>query len=359
MLFKLLRASDRGATEHVVVTLTAADYLAADIRKLGVRVLHLDVAGWTGGIRALLRTRHFAKEFRPHLVMTWLHHSDLFGAVLKCMMPSLRLVWNLRCSTLSPAETSRSNVRLVRLLALLSFLPTVVVSNSEAGKTEHTVVGYAPRRWHVLPNGFDTEIFAPDTLSRNDVREHLGLSSQHFVIGMVGRYHPMKGFGLFVDAAGRLARENGNVRFVLVGKDVDQDNAPLVSQLEQAGVIDKTYLLGQSSDVARVMNALDVLANTSTSEGFPNVIGEAMSCGIPCVATNVGDSAVIVGSSGLVVPAGDADALVDAWRRLWALSSDERSELKRSARKRIIENFEIGTVARRYQDLFNELASQQ
>lgn len=356
MLFKLLKASDRNATEHAVLTLTSVDLLAEEIRKLGVSVRSLGITGGVSGIRALWRARAVVREFKPQLVMTWLHHADLFGTALKGLLPSMRLAWNLRCSKLAPNELSANNIRIVRLLAKLSFVPDVVVANARAGKTEHIAVGYSPRRWRVLPNGFDTQAFAPDAAARARVRASLGLSAQHFVIGMVGRYHAMKGFGLFVEAAGKLARENDQIRFVLVGKDVDAGNEELRSLLVATGVEDRVLLLGQRSDVAPVMNALDVLANTSTSEGFPNVIGEAMACGVPCVATDVGDSADIIGDAGIVTPSGDVAALVAAWRRLSMMPGDEFAVLKAKARQRVIEEYEIGVVARRYQELFDEFA---
>lgn len=356
MLFKLLKASDRNATEHAVLTLTSVDLLADEIRKLGVTVRSLDITGGASGIRALWRARAIVREFRPQLVMTWLHHADLFGTVLKGLLPSMRLAWNLRCSKLSPNELSANNIRIVRLLARLSFVPDIVVANARAGQAEHIAVGYSPRRWRVLPNGFDTRAFAPDVAAGQRVRASLGLSAQHFVIGMVGRYHAMKGFGLFIEAAGKLARENDRVRYVLVGKDVDAGNAELESMLAAAGIEDRVLLLGQRSDVAPVMNAFDVLANTSTSEGFPNVIGEAMSCGVPCVATDVGDSADIVGEAGLVVPSGDVAALLDAWRQLGSLSQEKFAALKAKARQRVLDEYEIGVVARRYQELFDEFA---
>lgn len=356
MLLKLLRASDREANEHVVLTLTSVTTLQPAMEALGVRVRSLDIRGAVGGFHALWQARAFIRDFRPKVVMTWLHHADLFGAMLKCLKPSLRLVWNLRCSQLSASELSRGNILLVRLLARLSFLPSAVVANAHAGRAAHAAEGYRPRRWAVLPNGFDTAAFAPDVGARAALRGNLGLAGDAFLVGIVGRYHPMKDFGLFVAAAGRFARGDDKVRFVMAGKDVTGDNAELVAMIRSAGIESQTVLLGPRQDVAAIMNSLDVLANTSTSEGFPNVIGEAMACGTPCVATDVGDSADIVGDSGIVIPPGDVDALVTAWQKMRRMPADEFLALKQRARQRILDHYEIGVVARRYQELFNEFA---
>ena len=352
MLLKLLQASDRSATEHVVLTLTDLDVLAPDIRALGVPVQSLAVGGGLSGVRALWRARRLVGQFRPDAVMTWLHHADLFGVALKCLAPSIRLIWNLRCSRLSPEELPRSNILLVKLLARLSFIPALVVANARFGMEEHVRMGYRTRQWEILPNGFDVAAFAPDAEARWAIRRQLGVSDGDFVIGMVGRYHAMKGFDTFVRAAGLLAQQETRARFVLVGTDVSEDNAELKGMLEAAGVLGKVALLGQRRDVPAIMNAFDILASTSTSEGFPNVIGEAMSCGIPCAVTDVGDSACIVGRAGIVVQAGDGEAMAAAWQLLLAMPEKDFIDLKQLARQRIVEEYEIGVVSRRYQAVF-------
>lgn len=213
-------------------------------------------------------------------------------------------------------------------------------------------MGYRACRWMVLPNGFDVAAFAPDAEARRTIRQQLGVSDSDFVIGMVGRYHAMKGFDTFVRAASLLAKKETRARFVLVGSDVTENNAELTGMLEAAGILGKVALLGQRRDVPAIMNAFDILASTSTSEGFPNVIGEAMSCGIPCAVTDVGDSACIVGQAGVVVQPGDDEAMAAAWQSLSAMPEKDFFALKQVARQRIVEEYEIGVVASRYQAVF-------
>ncbi|WP_150430165.1 glycosyltransferase [Dechloromonas sp. CZR5] len=354
MLLKLLQASDRVATEHVVLTLTDLDILAPDIRALGVQVQSLGVAGGPSSVCALWRARCMVGRFRPDAVMTWLHHADLFGVALKCLAPSIRLIWNLRCSRLSPEELPRSNILLVKLLARLSFIPAVIVANARFGMEEHIRMGYSAQCWKVLPNGFDVAAFAPDAEARSAMRQQFGVSDGDFVIGMVGRYHAMKGFDTFVRAAGLLAKKEKRARFVLVGTDVTEDNTELKGMLEAEGILGKVALLGPRRDVPAIMNAFDILASTSTSEGFPNVIGEAMSCGIPCAVTDVGDSSCIVGQAGVVVQAGDDEAMAAAWQSLLAMPEKDFLALKQLARQRIVEEYEIGVVASRYLVVFEE-----
>lgn len=355
MLFQLIRASDRSTDEHIVLTLTSADAMVPQFEALGVTVTKLR-AGRLSGLSALVKARKLIKAFKPNLVMTWLHHSDLFGVLLKALIPSLPLVWNVRCSKLSATELPLRNLLIVRLLAFLSWVPITIVANSTAGKREHITVGYRPAGWRVLPNGFDTTRFTPNRAAGDRIRATSGIPLDAFVVGLVGRYHPMKGFDLFMKVAGRLAKTSPAIHFVLAGTEVDAANAELRKMIATAEIEDRITLLGQRADIADVMNVFDVTVCTSTSEGFSNVIGEAMSCGVPCAATDVGDNARLVGLGGRIVPAGDAVSLAAAITHMIEMSPLSFQELRERARTQIIENFAIENIAHRYKELFDEFA---
>jgi glycosyltransferase involved in cell wall biosynthesis len=356
MLLKLIRATDARQYRHVVFVLTNSSAMLPEFREQGIDVRKLNVRGVGSLLRALLTTRRAVVSERPVVLMSWLHHADLFAALLKLMHPSLRFVWNIRCSKLSPTELPWGNILLVRLLAFLSFIPAAVATNSIAGRNEHAAIGYRPRRWVILPNGFDTNAFKPDKAAGMVLRLTLGLGQQNFVVGMVGRYHPMKGYGLFAEAAAIVRRRNPDIRFVMIGSGLSKENTALTKLLDHHGIGGITELLGERKNVPELMNALDVLLSTSTSEGFPNVIGEAMSCGIPCVATDVGDCRSVIGDSGLTVEAGSAMAVAEALERLATMPREQLSVLGMSARRRIEEHFGMPAVLRRYQDLFDEFA---
>lgn len=355
MLLQLIRASERPGQEHAVLTLTSANAMVPQFEALGVTVTCLHAAG-RGGVAALFRARRLIKFFKPGVVMTWMHHSDLFGAMLKATAPSLPLVWNIRCSKLSAAELPWRNLLIVRLLAWLSWLPTAIVTNSVAGQREHIAVGYRRGGWRLLPNGFDTTRFAPDREAGARVRSEAGIPRHAFVVGLVARYHPMKGFDLFTRVAGTLARTDNRFHFVMVGGGVDSQNCELMQLIDANKLAGRVTLLGPRPDIAEVMNALDVIACTSTSEGFSNVIGEAMACGVPCVATDVGDNALIVGSGGTIVPPGDDDALIRALAQIADLPEPSFQQLKFEAREQILGNFAIRDIARQYRNFFDGIA---
>lgn len=356
-LLQLLKASAGTESEHVIFTLSTKDDLTEAVRKTGARVIPLRTSGLTSIIGSVLRVRSLIKSERPLLLMTWMHHADLFGAVLKCFCPSLPLVWNIRCSKLEVGYLPKRNLQIVNLLAKLSWLPAAIVSNSYAGQREHIAVGYRRKGWRVLHNGFDTETLARDPEVSLQMKEKLGYPAEAILIGLIARYHPMKGFDLFIRAAGRLACSEKSVHYVLVGNEVHDQNQELLNMIVAAGLEGRVSLLGQRQDIPNIMTMLDVVVSASTSEGFPNVVGEAMACGTPCVVTDVGDSAVLVGEVGKIIASGDEDGLVSALSELINMSSEEFEDLRYLTRSRIVSYFSRTRMSERYQELFDEFTT--
>jgi glycosyltransferase involved in cell wall biosynthesis len=160
----------------------------------------------------------------------------------------------------------------------------------------------------------------------------------------------------FLRAAERIARHESNAVFVLAGEGVDGENSTLAQAIGELGLQARVRLLGRREDIARLLPAFDVVCLTSCGmEGFPNALGEAMSCGVPCVTTDVGDAADLVGSTGRVVPIRDPDAVAAAVVEL--LSHDPlRLKLGSLARGRIIEQYSIARFARRYASLYADIS---
>jgi glycosyltransferase involved in cell wall biosynthesis len=357
MLYKLLRRIDRERFSNVVLSLTSSGEIGSRISSLGIPCYDLGIEGVGGGVRGLRRAVKLIREFRPNVIQTWLHHADLFGTVAGRLAGNRNIIWNLRCSSLSPNDFPKSSLRLVRILALLSSIPKAVIANSVAGKSAHAQAGYHPGRWEIIPNGFDTEFLAPNRDARIRLRRELGLDDSVGLIGIVGRYHPMKAHALFLQAAAKLAETRPTTRFLMVGRGLDKSNGELMEQIRRLRLESHVLLLGERRDIPDLMSALDILTSASTSgEGFPNVVGEAMSCGLPCVGTDVGDTRAIIGDTGLVVAGGDSEALAGAWDELLAMRPDDRQLLGVAARARIEDSFEIGVIARRYQQLYEGVA---
>ena len=178
------------------------------------------------------------------------------------------------------------------------------------------------------------------------------------MIGLVGRFHPQKDHQNFVRAAKFLISMRSSVHFVLCGEGVTWDNRELVAWIDQAGIRANCRLLGRREDVPQLMASFDLATSSSCfGESFANVVSEAMSCGVPCVVTDVGDSAYIVGPTGIVVPPRDATALARAWGRMLDLGQEELILTGLQARQRIKDNFDLPQIVDRYQTLFEEMTA--
>jgi len=245
---------------------------------------------------------------------------------------------------------------LVGVGAPLSRHVDVIVLNSERGKKVHISKGYDGRRMVVIPNGFDPELFKPDEAARASVRRELGLSENLILVGLIARCDPMKDHETFFRGAGLLIRRLPAVHFLLGGAGVSTENPPLAQMARKNGLDGRVHFLGPRDDIPRLTAALDLGTSASVfGEGFCNAIGEAMACGVPCVATDVGDSAPIIGHTGRVVPPRDASALADAWASLLGMPEKDRRALGAAARERIASLFQLRQIIRKYKELYLQI----
>ena len=249
-------------------------------------------------------------------MQTWLYHADLLGLLAGKLARVPVVVWNLRCSDMDMQHYSWISTLVIRVLAALAPVPQAVLVNSEAGRRWHERLGYNPRSWVHIPNGFDLSRFCPDEKARSRFRRGMALSSDAVLIGLIARYDPMKDHATFLQAAHLLLESDSRAHFVLVGSDITWENTELTATIRSAKYGKHFHLLGDRDDVPRIMAALDMVTSSSCSEGFPNTIGEAMACGVPCVVTDAGDSALVVGDTGMVVPVKNPQALAEGWQQM-------------------------------------------
>jgi glycosyltransferase involved in cell wall biosynthesis len=244
----------------------------------------------------------------------------------------------------------------IRANAWLSARASAIVYNSHTSARQHEAFGFDASRAQIIPNGFDTQLFCPDVTARASVRREFGVGEDVVLIGLIARYHPMKDHQLFLRAAALLVQVCPGVRFLLAGLGMDAANPVLRSMIAESGVADRMCLLGERIDTPRLNAALDIACSASAwGEGFANAVGEAMSCGVPCVVTDVGDSMRIVDDTGIAVPARDAEALAGALKRLVSLGREGRLALGARARQRVIDEFSLGAVVRQYENLYEHV----
>ncbi|MDE3050252.1 MAG: glycosyltransferase [Nitrospirota bacterium] len=354
MLAKLVGAMDRSRFSNTVISLTDRGQLGRQIESFGVAVHLLGMKRGRPDIFALPRLIRLFNSLNPTIVQSWLYHADLLSTLAVKFSSSRILVWNVRCSDMDLNRYRPLTRWVQRVLAWWSVTPAAVVVNSEAGKQQHERLGYRPRRWDVIPNGFDTQRFRPDTSLRLPLRQEWKVPQDAVIVALVARVDPMKDHPTFLAAAQEVARARHDVYFLLVGKDT-QALAPAVAA---KGLTDQVRLLGYRSDIECLLPGVDVACLSSAfGEGFPNVLGEAMACGIPCVSTDVGDARSIVADTGLVVPARDPASLAHAIIDLIDRGPSAREHLGRAARTRIETKYSLARIVDRYTALYSDLSS--
>lgn len=355
MLLKLCGGLRAKGADVEVVSLLEPGTVGRRIAETGVPVVGLGMRrgvpspGALASLIALLRRR------RPHIVLSWLYHADLLAFAATRFAPRSALVWNLRCSYMNLAEYRRTTGLTVRACAAFSRFPDAVMANSDEAIRFHESLGYRPRRTQVVPNGFDTERFRPDAEARRALRERVGAAEDDFLVGLAGRHDPMKDHATFLDAAGRAMAENPRLRFALCGTGVDEDNRNLAERIRTAGLGDRVHLLGRLDDMPGFMAGLDLLALSSVGESFPNVLGEAMACGVPCVSTDVGDAAAIIGDTGSVVPPRDPQALARALLNVSRMSRESLRNAGSAARLRVEQEYGLESVTEKYLSFLRQL----
>jgi glycosyltransferase involved in cell wall biosynthesis/uncharacterized SAM-binding protein YcdF (DUF218 family) len=355
MLVRLLRGLDRRSFSQSVVSLTTRGVYGDQIEAMGIPLLTLGITGFAGMPASLFVLRRAIRQQQPHVVQTWLYHADLLGLLAARMAGGAAVAWNIRCAALLPGDVPPSTRLLTKLLARLSPSVDAVLFNSTAGLEAHGALGYQPYLSQVIPNGFDLDERRPDPERRASFRSELGLAPDAFLVGMIGRAHRIKDQSTFLTAAARLKNLQRTVRFVLVGWNHTWSNTSLVAEIDKHGLRDRIFLLGPREDIPRIMAGLDCLVSTSTSEGFPNVLGEAMACGVPCVATDAGDSKLIVGDTGAILPIGDVAGIVGGVSALMTSSAEDRRIRSERCRRRVLEHFELSEVAGRYAAFYRDL----
>jgi glycosyltransferase involved in cell wall biosynthesis len=355
-LFLLLSGMDRQKFDNFVVCLIPPGRIGKQIKELGIPVETLNMKPGLPTPGSFLRLIALLRKFRPHVLQTWLYHADLMGLVAGKLAGIPTIFWNIRSSNMDFTQYRRLSGIVARACAYLAAGPDAVIINSLAGQVIHKQLGYHPRAWKLIPNGVDTQRFHPDQNVRRAIRSELELSEDKILIGNVARYDPMKGHVDLLKAAGLILRTNSQVHFLLVGDRISPENNLLIQMISENQLEGHIHLLGAREDVEKIDAAIDLFVSSSIGEGFPNAVAEAMSCAVPCVVTDTGDSGKIVAQTGEVVPPRDPEALSDACLRLLNLTAQERKSLGEKARQRISQEFSLERMIASYENLYMEMA---
>lgn len=345
------------ANKHVVISLTSKGPLGSELELNGALVYELGMRSALSLPLVFFRLFRLLRSESPDVVQTWMVHSDLIGGIAARAACVPWVIWGVRTTDYQVESRSTRFVRW--LCALLShFMPTRIVSAAQASLESSVKAGYCARKMLVIPNGFDIGSLQKNIGKGQVLREGFGIQPEEVVVGCVGRYNPAKDHLNFIRAAVLLASRFPLCRFMMVGNGLTSGNQDLLKHIEHSGIPGRFLLLGERADSAACLNAMDIFVLSSCTEGFPNVLAEAMVMGVPSVSTDVGDAAVILGGCGELVPPRDSAELAAAIARLLAMSPAERTVLGERGREHVERNFSIASAVSRFDDLYFDLKNQ-
>lgn len=339
-LSMLARGLDSEEFKPAVISLHSDGDLLDELRDAGIDVVTVGKRGRTDVLGFLLRAARAVRESQPDVVYSYLDFPNVLAALVKPWLSGCKVFWGIRASDMRLAERDAVWRGMFALERWLAGAADRIICNSWAGRRHLLDRGFPQQKMTVVSNGIPAACFRPDPRLRQRYREEFGFADGDFVIGIVARLDPMKDHENFLKAAAKVADSVPQARFVCVGHGEPAFAEKLKALGRSLRLDGKLLWTGARGDVSRLLNALDIFTLSSAyGEGFPNAVGEAMASGLPCVVTDVGDSALVVGGAGRVVPAETPSALADAWRELAALSEGERNEIGVAARRRIENKF--------------------
>lgn len=327
--------------------------LAAPLADAGIEVARVG----SGLLLPFLSLRRLARRFHPDVVQGWMYRGNLAALLAARAAPeNPAVIWSVRQGLNDLPDSPWRTRRSVAANARLARRPFAIVYNAESAKQQHEALGFSAAGSRVIPNGIDVAAAPPTQESRAAARARLGLASTDFVVALIARWHPVKNHRGFASAAGIFAGHRREARFLLAGSGIDSGNATLTSWLREERITDRVLLLGERSDVPDLLAAADVATLASIGEALPNALLEAMAAGVPCVAPDVGDIAVLIGTTGAVVPADDSRALAAGWETLAAMTEAQRRALGERARLRVEGSYALDRAVDAFEALYREAA---
>jgi glycosyltransferase involved in cell wall biosynthesis len=353
MLKRLVEPHDEGTGyRHAVISLTDIGTVGRQLQTLGVEVQALNMRSAADIPRTLWQLVRMIRASRPDVVQTWMYHADLLGGLAARIAGNRNVIWGIRTTEIQSGGSRITSIVRNVCAVLSRQVPHKIVCAAEASRRVHMALGYDAPRMVVIPNGFDLSRLVATPDQRAVLRARCGFSGDDVVVGSVGRFHPVKDQENFVRAAGLLAQQHTRVRFLMIGRGLDAQNRELVHWIQRTGHPDRFMLLGERTDVPTCLAAMDIFCLSSRTEGFPNVVGEAMAMGLPCVVTNVGDAAMLVAATGVVVPKEDPVALAQGLTRVLEMAHGARQQLGHEARARICAEFTIAHARERFEAIY-------
>lgn len=347
MLYKLLFNINRNKFQCAVVSLKDAGVYREKISALNIPVHCLNKKVLSG----LVAYTKFFRKYKPDIIQGWMYHGNLLSIISKLFYSKVKIIFNIRCSLNNIKDQKPLTQCIIKLNTFFSYFVEKVINNSRVSIIQHRNIGFCKKNELYIANGFRSEIFNPNIKMYNNFRKQHNLEHNVKIIGNVARFHPVKNHIGLIDIFSRIkALYKKKITLVMAGKNIDKNNRELMDEIYRLHLENDCILLGQVNSF-EIIPAFDVYCSSSWAEGFPNVLGEAMLCGVPCVATDVGDCKTIINDFGFVASVGDYEALAKGCIEMLSVSAEK----KRLMRQHIIDNYSIENITKQYEDLYESV----
>ena len=355
-LYNLLNNGLSLKYDNYVLSLNNLGSIGSNIQSLDIPVEILRMRdGKVTQLASIVKFRKLLQDIVPDIIQGWMYHGNLAAITAKKLTANKPIVsWNIRQSLYDISKEKWLTKKVIYINKKLSAFTDAIIYNSSLSKEQHEKFGFDPSCGLLIPNGFNLNTWHPDADSRERLRTELKVPIDTLIVGHVARYHPMKDHQNFIKAIDKVILKNPSTHFLIVGKNITYDNKEISSLLEHIPP-SQIHLLGERNDIELLMPSMDILCLSSAwGEGFPNVLGEAMACAIPCVSTDIGDSRLVVGDTGIIVPPQNSTALANAMNTLLEKTSKQRLNLGIVARNRITNHFSLEKTLEKYIAIYSE-----
>lgn len=358
MLLELLKGIDRTKFDVTLCVLKAEQGLQSRFESIGYKTHAFPVGLTWSGLKSLAGLVSLFLAIRPDIVQSWMYRADFYACFLKLLRPKTKLVWSVHNCDLSLSRNGLSRWILVKACAVLSWVfPNAIAYCATSAIASHKAFGFRELDALYIPNGFDADCFKKISGARETVCTEVGLNPALPVVGSFGRFDPQKNHTGLLDLVAVLHKRGLKIQLLLAGGGVDGLNGQLAAQTKRLGLSGYVRLLGVREDVPRLMSALDLYVSFSLGEAFPLVLGEAMLCETPVIATNCGDSSRLGLESWMITPVGNTDEAAEAIEIFFNLNEARREELGKRSRQFVVDNFSIKNTVTTYSNLYRSLVS--
>jgi glycosyltransferase involved in cell wall biosynthesis len=343
--------------KSVVICIKVPGEISKQIEAYGTPVFSLGVNKNWKFFLALLKLIKIIKIEKPDIVNTWLYHADLIGFIASKLCFKKYVIWNIRCSDIDIGGMNWSTSFILRINAFLSRFVSCIIVNSNNGKIWHSKRKFHPQAWEYIPNGYELSDWAINVEKTNEIRGELGFSEGSFVIGMVARYDKLKDHETFLKAMSIVLKKLPNVTIVMIGKNIDSSNTELLRVIKSCGLNSNIQLLGLQHELSKFYSSMDLLVVSSLTEGFPNVIGEAMSAGLPCLSTDVGDASLLINDAKRIVPIKNPVEMASKVIKYINSGKEEWKYVSESSKDRILKQYSLDKMIDSYYKLYKLLVN--